>query len=111
MPRAIFTPAFIEDPYPIYRELREEPPCTDPGSGELVLTRYADVAAALRHPQLSSRRVAEAMVPMPDLARPVMRPVLRTLTRMMLFSDPPDHTRLRGLANRGFTPRGVQALR
>lgn len=108
----VFTPEFIQEPYPIYRRLREEAPFyTDPGSGELILSRYAEASAALRHPGFSTRRVAESMVPIPDLARPVMQPVLRTLTRMMLFSDPPDHTRLRGLANRAFTPRVVQGLR
>ena len=40
-----------------------------------------------------------------------MRPVTRLFARQMLFSDPPDHTRLRALANRAFTPRVVLAMR
>jgi cytochrome P450 len=65
-----------------------------------LLTGYADVAGALADP-----RVTRGGGPQEgDLLR-------RLLTRMMLFTDPPDHTRLRALANRAFTPRRVEALR
>jgi cytochrome P450 len=65
-----------------------------------VLTGYAEVAAALADP-----RVSRGGGPRDgDL-------LTRLLTRMMLFTDTPDHTRLRALANRAFTPRRVEALR
>jgi cytochrome P450 len=108
----IFTARTIEDPYPVYRRLREEARFYRvPSTGRLLLTHYADVFAALRDPRLSSGRLAETSIPIPNLARPLMRPVVRLLSRTMLFSDPPDHTRLRGLANRAFTPRVVEAMR
>jgi cytochrome P450 len=108
----IFTGALLQDPYPAYRRLRTEAPAhLDVATGELVLTRYADVVAALRHPRLSSRGVATGGLPIPQSIQWTVRPVLDSLSKQMLFSDPPDHTRLRGLANKAFTPRVVEGMR
>lgn len=107
-----FTAELFHDPYPAYHRLRAEAPVhLDRFSGELVLTRYQDVVACLRHPRLSSRRVAEAGLPVPPGIRWTVKPVLDSLSRQMLFSDPPDHTRLRGLANKAFTPRVIEGMR
>ena len=95
-----FTPEFFVDPYPTYDELREEPVRWEEELKGWVLTGYAEVAAALADPRVSRGGGPQAG----DLLR-------RLLTRMMLFTDPPDHTRLRGLANRAFTPSRVEALR
>jgi len=65
-----------------------------------VFTGYREVAAALSDPRVSRGGGSRDG----DL-------LTRLLTRMMLFTDPPDHTRLRALANRAFTPRRVEALR
>jgi len=112
MEERIFTAELIENPYPVYRRLREEASFHfDVGTGELLITRYADVAAALKHPRLSAQRGAEAGFPMPAFLHGLMRPVTRMLSRQMLFSDPPDHTRLRSLASRAFVPRVVEGMR
>lgn len=103
--------AEIPEPYRRYRWLREEAPLGADPTTRVVLTRYADVAAALRHPQLAMSRVLEPVLNMPKALQPVVRPAARLLSRMMLFTDPPDHTRLRGLANRAFTPRAVEGMR
>ncbi len=65
-----------------------------------MFTGYREVAAALSDPRVSRGGGSRDG----DL-------LTRLLTRMMLFTDPPDHTRLRALANRAFTPRRVEALR
>src|SRR4029079_10294991 len=74
--------------------------------------RYADCAAILRHPQATSdNRKAEGW---PDSVRAMgLDPdqVLAEATPPFLFMDPPDHTRLRGLVNKAFTPRVVEDLR
>jgi pimeloyl-[acyl-carrier protein] synthase len=95
-----FTPEFFLDPYPTYEELRGEPVRWEEGLEGWVLTGYAEVAAALADPRISRGGGPQEG----DLLR-------RLLTRMMLFTDPPDHTRLRALANRAFTPSRVEALR
>jgi pimeloyl-[acyl-carrier protein] synthase len=95
-----FTPEFFADPYPVYDELRGEPVRWVEDLGGWLLTGYAAVTATLPDP-----RVSRGAGPRPgDL-------LTRLLTRMMLFTDPPAHTRLRALANRAFTPRRVGALR
>jgi cytochrome P450 len=95
-----FTPEFFLNPYPTYDEVRGEPVHWEEELGGWVLTGYAEVAAALADP-----RVTRGGGPQEgDL-------LTRLLTRMMLFTDPPSHTRLRALANRAFTPSRVEALR
>jgi cytochrome P450 len=95
-----FTPEFFRDPYPTYDELRDEPVRWDEELRGWLLTGYQEVAGALADPRVSrggGPREGDLLT--------------RLLTRMMLFTDPPDHTRLRALANRAFTPRRVEALR
>jgi cytochrome P450 len=95
-----FTREFFIDPYATYEELRGEPVRWDEELRAWVLTGYGEVAAALSDP-----RVSRGGGPRDgDL-------LTRLLTRMMLFTDPPDHTRLRALANRAFTPSRVEGLR
>lgn len=108
----VFTPRHLDNPYPCYHLIRTATPAyLDAPSGERLVTRYRDVAAILKHPALSSRGVAEFGFVVPGFFSGLMRPVRKLLTNQMLFSDPPDHTRLRGLANRAFTPRVVQTMR
>jgi pimeloyl-[acyl-carrier protein] synthase len=95
-----FTPEFFVDPYPTYEELRGEPVRWEEQLEGWVFTGYPEVAVALADPRVSRGRGPQEG----DLLR-------RLLTRMMLFTDPPDHTRLRALANRAFTPSRVEALR
>lgn len=95
-----FTPEFFADPYPTYDDLRVEPVHWQEELGGWVLTGYADVATALADPRISRGRGPQEG----DLLK-------RLLSRMMLFTDPPTHTRLRALANRAFTPRRIEALR
>ncbi len=100
----LFTPYFFRNPYPVYSALRRYDPVHWDEEHQLwVLTRYADVAAALVSPGLV-RGAAELTMEADD-------PLRRVLSRMMLFSEPPRHTRLRSLANRAFTPRRVEGMR
>jgi len=112
-------PAFLRDPYPTYRALREAGPLHCVENGPLrfwAVTRHADVLALLRDPRVTVDRLpplaGDPSAPPADPAtlNPLAR-TLRTLSRVMLFRDPPDHTRLRGLANKAFTPRMVEGLR
>jgi cytochrome P450 len=102
-------PEFRRNPYPRYAELRESP-VLHPGTfGLWVLTRHADVQAALRDSRLSShprhsvgeRRAQRQQIPILGDGG----------LEIMLVADPPDHTRLRRLASKAFTPRAVEQLR
>lgn len=110
---------FRADPYAFYREARERTPLLqgrNAAGAFWLLFRYEDVAAVLRHPGASVDRAFQPKpVPVdpredPDALHPLAR-ALRVFSRVMLFRDPPDHTRLRGLVSKAFTPRRVEALR
>jgi len=105
-------PANRANPYELYRRLRENDPVYwDERANSWVLTRYIDVAAALRDARFSATGFMEDISWLPDEMRPMLEPPIRALTRQMLFMDPPDHTRLRGLVAKAFTPRVVEGLR
>ena len=101
-------PSFIRDPYTRYAELRESEVLHRTNDGLWVLTRHADVTSALRDSRLSSnpRHVDR------DLRAGAASGLLGNLgIELMLTADPPEHTRLRRLTSKAFTPRAVEALR
>jgi cytochrome P450 len=105
-------PDLPRDPYPHYSRLREAAPVLwDPDfpGGAWIVTGYAEVAAAARDARLSSDRVVVYRTALKD-TEPA-RALVDSLSRMMILNDPPDHTRLRGLVNKAFTPSRVASLR
>lgn len=104
---ALFRPDTIADPYPTYRALQSTTPVAWDG-GSWMVTRYADVHSALR----DARMLASRINPSEEwLAETGLGPLFHAHARMMLFTDPPDHTRLRSLASKAFTPRAVEGMR
>ncbi|MGH7964900.1 MAG: cytochrome P450 [Candidatus Binatia bacterium] len=99
-----FLPEVQENPYPYYAYLREHAPVYQvPGVGMWAVSRYDDVLSIIKNPQVFSNAIV-ASAPMGDFNPfPPEAPPL-------LAYDPPDHTRLRKLANRAFTPRRVASL-
>ncbi len=97
-------PEFVADPYPTYHRLRAEDPVHHSPLGFWVLTRYDDVVAALRDPRLAKEAIAAFVAARFGAPVPAMG-------LSMLDRDPPDHTRLRGLVSKAFTPRVVERLR
>ena len=75
-----------------------------------VLTRYDDVTAAIGDSRLSSDRMAFYLDPIAAEARDKLGPLCTTMSRWMSMQDAPDHTRLRALVTKAFTPRSVEAL-
>ncbi len=103
-------PAFIADPYPFYRRLRETAPVFKTPQGLWLVTRYEDVAFALRDKRFGKDFVGNLERRYGDLAR-MNEPAVANLGRTMLVLDPPDHTRLRGLVTKAFTARRVADMR
>ena len=99
-------PRVIQDPYPTYARLRSRSPAhRSRVLNAWVFTRYADVEAILR----DFRRFSN--VPTNRSLPPRQRSALPSRADWtMLFHDPPEHTRLRALVNKAFTPRAVDAL-
>src|SRR5438552_9126118 len=98
-------PEFLADPYPTYHRLRAEDPVHQSPLGFWVLTRYEDVSAVLRDPRFIKEPIATLV------AARFGAEVPRGVGLSMLDRDPPDHTRLRSLVSKAFTPRVVEGLR
>ena len=112
------TPEGRADPYPRYAALREQWPIHRlvldvPGSsvGTWVLTRFDHCQAVLRHPRVGKDFAAMQRRWGLDEHEIAAQQAFSSERPSMLFSDPPDHTRLRGLVSKAFTPRTVEALR
>ena len=104
--------AVIADPYPALRRLREQDPVHwSDRLGGWMLTRYDDIRRSLRDPRLSSDRMRPFFSHMPEAAQAELQYLGEHMALWAVFNDPPDHTRLRGLMNKGFTSSAVAALR
>ena len=97
-------PAFREDPYPFYERFRGTAPLLRVADTIWFALGHAEVTAMLRHPRLSTDEQQHATTKAGKAPDP-------NRARSLLFMDPPDHTRLRGLVARAFTPRRIEDLR
>ncbi len=110
----LFSPRFKADPFPTFAQMRQEAPLhahqAPDGSTIWYITRYEDVTAVLRDDDNFCKD--------PGNARPADAPsaasrktvAQQRINENMLFSDPPDHTRLRALVSQAFTPRRVESI-
>jgi cytochrome P450 len=107
---ALTEPAFLEDPYPVYRRMRRRDPVHwSDAPGAWVLTRYDDVMSAIRHPSLSSATTEVAVRAKLHGGDPALvADYARVNKGMMLMRDGQDHHRLRVLGNRAFSPSALQ---
>ncbi len=107
-----FDPAFRANPYPFYDRLRTEAPAYWTPLGTVVLSRYDDVAWTLRSNDFSRDIEASANEPTDPRAKALReRRRSRSGAKTILNLDPPDHTRLRRLVSKAFTPSAVERLR
>lgn len=127
----VASPRVRSHPQPAYRALRRLDPTHESPIGIWVLSRHREVHAALRNPQLGSdemkadlaaiklgpfRRLVGSTAreavddPAAFKTRPASGAFAKSFRELMLFRDPPDHTRLRSLVSKAFTPRAVAAL-
>jgi len=106
-------PVRRNDPHPLYHQIREEHPIMAfPDQGQYLLTRWEDCERVLRDPRFSADLTNRVL---PEGADPVEAGLIESAGnpefRTLLFLDPPDHTRIRGLVSKAFTPRTVERLR
>jgi len=99
-------PEFHANPYPFYHALREKDPVHQSPMGFWVLTRYDDVVTSLRDPRYGRDGFAPLLK-----ANYELEGSEGDFPRSMLWRDPPDHTRLRALVNKAFTPRVIEGMR
>ncbi len=105
--RDLLEPGHRAHPYPIYRQLREHGPLQLPDSNLVVFSSFADCDEVLRHPSSCSDRLKSTAAQQAIAAGQEARPFG---TPGFLFLDPPDHTRLRKLVSKAFSPKVVRGL-
>ncbi len=106
-----FEPGFTDDPYPQYAELCATNPVQQTPLGLWALFRYDDAVRLLRDPRLSVEdKSVVGTNPRAELREQILGGRRERGTHQILNLDPPDHTRLRGLVQKVFTPRVVEQL-
>ena len=106
-----FDPQTLENPYQCYAQLR---------TGESIFwsdlfqawlcVHYNEVRTLYRHSGLSSKRVEAIVARIPDYSTLNMQEFVNSLSLWLLFCDPPQHTRIRSLVSKAFTPKFVQSM-
>jgi hypothetical protein len=110
----LISPAFCADPYPVYHRLRSESPVYwSEAWGAWVMTRYEDILTVFRDSRRFSNkdRFTRFLEQLPETTAEEIAPLKDHYVVGMLQSDPPDHTRLRALVNKAFTPRAIEGMR
>ncbi|MGO4530133.1 cytochrome P450 [Paenibacillus sp. 2TAF8] len=99
-----FTASFTQNPYPVYEKLRKDTPLFKvmfpQGEFGWMITRYEDAVQILKDSRFSK-----------DMVKRYGSDGQSIFSSNMLFSDPPDHRRLRGLVQKAFTPKLVADMR
>ena len=106
-------PDFEVNPYATYALWREAAPVVWSDAffgGAWLLTRHADVEAALRDPRLSAQRTGGWVMDVAEGDRAALGPFQRLFARALLFLDQPEHPRLRQVLMPAFRPQRLQAL-
>jgi cytochrome P450 len=103
------SPEFIRDPYPFYERLRTTDPYYRSPFGFFAVSRDRDVRTVLTDKRFGRDLMSRGPQ---GISNPLFqKPVMRSTGNWMLFRDPPDHTRLRGLVVKAFTAKRIQDLR
>ncbi|MGW4364070.1 cytochrome P450 [Nocardia takedensis] len=106
-----FAPGFAENPYPHYRELRSVAPAYEHPLGFWIVSRYAEVAELQRSAHSVDEKYLTRLPAWKSDSADIGKRNRMMGGLSLLDQDPPDHTRLRKLVAKTFTPRAVGALR
>jgi cytochrome P450 len=111
----INSPAFVADPYEVFCEMRtDDPVLWSDGIGGWILTRYDDIVVSFKETSSFSNegRLAQSVEHLTGASRERLAKFeAHYRTKGLLHSDPPDHTRLRSLVTKAFTPRVIETLK
>jgi cytochrome P450 len=113
--KVVFSDEILQDPYPTYARLHEEGPLhyLDVGGQWAVwsIISHAECSSIAKDPRLSAKRAHQLTLLLPIERQSEFSELTRMLSLWMIFMDPPEHTRLRKLLNKGFSPAAVEGLR
>jgi cytochrome P450 len=113
--KVVFSDEILQDPYPTYARLHEEGPLhyVDVGSRWAVwsIFSHAECSSIAKDPRLSAKRAQQMLLPLPLSRQAEFSELARMLSLWLIVMDPPEHTRLRKLLNKGFSAAAVEGLR
>ncbi len=113
--KVLFTDEILQDPYPAYARLHEEGPLhyldVDGKWALWSIVSHAECSSAAKDPRLSAKRSQQMILSLPLSSQSEFRELARMLGLWLIFMDPPEHTRLRKLLNKGFSPAAIEGLR
>jgi len=99
------------DPFPLYEALQEQDPVHWSEALRCwIITRYDDVRQIVRAPEISSDRLGPFYASQSDERREILSGLIRYLNEWLVFKAPPEHTQLRKLLNKVFSPAMVSNL-
>jgi cytochrome P450 len=113
--RVVFDDQVHQDPYPTYARLHREGPLhyLDVGGKWAVwsLVSHAECSSIAKDPRLSAKRAKQMLLSLPISRQGEFSELARMFGLWLIFMDPPEHTRLRKLLNKGFSPAAIEGLR
>ena len=111
----VFSDEVLQNPYPTYARLHEAGPLhyLDVGSKWPVwsIVSHAECSSIAKDPRLSAKRAHQMLLSLPLSRQAEFAELARMLGLWLIFMDPPEHTRLRKLLNKGFSAAAVEGLR
>ena len=113
--KVLFTGEILQDPYPTYTRLLEEGPIhyVEVAGKWAVWSvfSHAECQSIAKDPRCSAKRAQQMLLPLPFSRQAEFKKLARMLGLWLIFMDPPEHTRLRKLLNKGFSQAAVETLR
>jgi cytochrome P450 len=113
--RSIFSGEILQDPYPTYARLHEEGPLHYVEAGNKwavwAIFSHSECSSIAKDPRLSAKRAQQMLLPLPISRQAEFSELARMFGLWLIFMDPPEHTRLRKLLNKGFSAAAVEGLR
>ena len=113
--KVVFSNETLQDPYPTYTRLLDEGPLhyVDVGSKWAVWSVFSHAECSLiaKDPRCSAKRAQQMLLPLPPSRQAEFSELARMFGLWLIFMDPPEHSRLRKLLNRGFAPAAIESLR
>jgi cytochrome P450 len=113
--KVLFSDEILQNPYPTYTRLHEEGPLhyLDVGGTWAVWSvfSHAECSSIAKDPRCSAKRAQQMLLTLPIRRQSEFSELARMLGLWLIFMDPPEHTRLRKLLNKGFSPAAIEGLR
>ena len=112
---SLFSEDVLQDPYPTYARLHKEGPIhyVEVAGKWAVwsIFSHAECASIAKDTRFSAKRAQQMLLPLPLSKQGEFSELARMFSMWLIFMDPPEHTRLRKLLTKGFSPAAVEALR